>query len=190
MDLASKYCEEGLCIAIGEIGRPHFHVDELVLSDSNDILFYGMQKAKDAGVPVLIHNETSNSNQFKELANIGKKAGLQPEKIIKHFSTPFILKSENFGIMPSILDSKKNIFKAVKIGTRFMMETDYIDDPKRPGAVLGPKTVPKRTLEMFEKGFLSSQSLAKQILIILLKFIRYLTAVLLAQFLTLRNQNS
>ena len=25
------------------------------------------------------------------------------------------------------------------------METDYLDDPSRPGAVLGPKTVPKRT---------------------------------------------
>ena len=25
------------------------------------------------------------------------------------------------------------------------METDYLDDPRRPGAVLGPKTVPKRT---------------------------------------------
>ena len=25
------------------------------------------------------------------------------------------------------------------------METDFLDDPRRPGAVLGPKTVPKRT---------------------------------------------
>ena len=27
----------------------------------------------------------------------------------------------------------------------FLMETDYMDDPRRPGAVLGPKTVPRRT---------------------------------------------
>jgi TatD-related deoxyribonuclease len=31
-----------------------------------------------------------------------------------------------------------------------MMETDYIDDPDRPGAVLGPKTIPKRTLKLIE----------------------------------------
>ena len=30
----------------------------------------------------------------------------------------------------------------------FLMETDYMDDPKRPGAVLGPKTVPKRTQQL------------------------------------------
>jgi TatD-related deoxyribonuclease len=28
------------------------------------------------------------------------------------------------------------------------METDYLDDPTRPGAVLGPKTVPRRTQEL------------------------------------------
>lgn len=161
MDLASKYCEEGKCIAIGEIGRPHFKIDKLALSDSNDIMFYGMQKAKDADVPVVLHTETGTSSQFRELANIGKKAGLKSEKIIKHYSPPLILESDNYGIIPSVLASKNNIFGAVKIGTRFMMETDYIDDPKRPGAVLGPKTVPKRTYEVLEKGFLSQEDLLK-----------------------------
>ena len=28
------------------------------------------------------------------------------------------------------------------------METDYLDDPKRPGAVLGPRTIAKRTNEL------------------------------------------
>ena len=28
------------------------------------------------------------------------------------------------------------------------METDFLDDEKRPGAVLGPKTIPKRTQQL------------------------------------------
>jgi len=32
-----------------------------------------------------------------------------------------------------------------------MIETDYIDDPERPGAVLGPKTVPRRTLQLIDR---------------------------------------
>ena len=28
------------------------------------------------------------------------------------------------------------------------METDFLDDPNRPGAVLGPKTIPKRTHQL------------------------------------------
>ena len=31
------------------------------------------------------------------------------------------------------------------------METDFLDDKNRPGAVLGPKTVPKRTGELCSK---------------------------------------
>ncbi len=33
------------------------------------------------------------------------------------------------------------------------METDYIDDPDRPGAVLGPKTVPRRVRWMLDEGW-------------------------------------
>ena len=34
------------------------------------------------------------------------------------------------------------------------METDYLDDKTRPGAVLGPKTVPRRTLELLKQGLI------------------------------------
>jgi len=157
MDEAATLCEEKQCIAIGEIGRPHFTVDEQVKNDSNDILLYGMQKAEDVDVPVVLHTESTTPNQCKELVEMGKKVGLPAHKIVKHYSPPLILKTENHGLMPSVLASQKNLISAVKKGTRFMMETDYIDDLKRPGAVLGPKTVPKRTKELMEKGILTDE---------------------------------
>jgi len=157
MDYAAVLCEEQRCIAIGEIGRPHFPVDEQALNDSNEILFYGMKKAKDVNVPVVLHTESTTPGQCRELVEMGKKAGLPAHRIVKHYSPPLILKSENHGLMPSVLASKKNILAALGKGTRFMMETDYIDDPQRPGAVLGPKTVPKRTIELMEKGVLNER---------------------------------
>jgi TatD-related deoxyribonuclease len=63
--------------------------------------------------------------------------------------------------MPSILASRKNIEVAFKKGTRFLMETDYIDDPLRPGAVLGPKTVPKKTLDLLENGIITEDQIYK-----------------------------
>ncbi|MFQ5800688.1 MAG: TatD family hydrolase, partial [Candidatus Hydrothermarchaeales archaeon] len=44
---------------------------------------------------------------------------------------------------------------------RFLLESDYIDDRRRPGAVLGPKTVPKTTLKLIEEGLLSSEDAAR-----------------------------
>jgi len=161
MDEAAELCSNEKIIAIGEIGRPHFLVDEESIIDSNDILSYGMKKAKEVDVPVVLHTESTTDIQCKELSEMGKKAGLKPEKIVKHYSPPLVLEEENHGLMPSVLASKKNIEKAVKKSLRFMMETDYIDDPKRPGAVLGPKTVPKRSLNLLEKNIINEDQLAK-----------------------------
>jgi len=157
IDEAAKLCEENQCIGIGEIGRPHFAVDKTTFEDSNNILLYGMKKAKDVNVPVILHTESTTPDSCKEFVTMGKKAGLHADKIIKHYSPALILKDENHGLMPSVLASKKNILAAVEKGTRFMMETDYIDDPRRPGAVLGPKTVPKITRYLLDKEIINEK---------------------------------
>jgi len=155
MDEAAKLCEEKKCIALGEIGRPHFPVDEQIMNDSNEILRYGMQKANDVDVPVVLHTESTTPEQCKELMEMGRDVGLPADKIVKHFSPSLIKHEENFGLMPSVLASKRNISESLKKGTRFLMETDYIDDPKRPGAVLGPKTVPKLTKKLLDDGVMN-----------------------------------
>lgn len=158
MDEAAMFCEENeRCIAIGEIGRPHFDVDDETLNDSNDVLFYGMKLAADVDVPVVLHTESTTPENCKEFVEMGKKAGLKPDKIVKHFSPPLVLFEENHGLMPSVLASKKNVEKALKKGSRFLMETDYIDDVKRPGAVLSPRTVPRQTKRMLERGLMTEE---------------------------------
>jgi len=41
------------------------------------------------------------------------------------------------------------------------METDYIDDLRRPGAVLGIKTVPRRTRKLLEMGIIDEEGVYK-----------------------------
>ena len=120
-----------------------------------------MQRAKDAGVPIILHTESTTPENCKEFAEMGKKAGLSSDKIVKHFSPPLVKNDENYGLMPSILGSKKNITIAISKGSRFLMETDYIDDPRRPGAVLGPKTVPKTTFDLLNKDILNEKHIYK-----------------------------
>jgi len=155
MDEAAHLIQDHQAIGIGEIGRPHFPVDDHILSDSNDIMVYGMQRAKDVGCPVILHTESTTPSQCKELMKLGKTVGLSAEKIVKHFAPPLITPEENYGLMPSVLSSRKNIINALEKGSRFLMETDYIDDPKRPGAVLGPKTVPKVTNSVLTNGLMT-----------------------------------
>jgi TatD-related deoxyribonuclease len=157
MDEAAELCIEKKVIGIGEIGRPHFPVKDQIIEDSNEIMLYGMQRAKDVGVPVILHTESTTPSQCMELVELGKKVGLPAHKIVKHYSPPLVLNNENHGLMPSVLASEKNIVTAIGKSARFMMETDYIDDLRRPGAVMSPKTVPKRTLEIIEKDIMTEK---------------------------------
>ncbi|UCF12703.1 MAG: TatD family hydrolase [Thermoplasmatales archaeon] len=158
IDEAAELCEEKKCIGIGEIGRPHFPVGEGIMDDSNEILQYGMEKAVDVDVPVILHTESTTSEQCKELVKMGKKVGLSSDKIVKHFASALIKQDENFGLIPSVLASKKNIVEALEKGSRFLMETDYLDDPRRPGAVLGPKTIPKLTRNLLDGVMTEAQA--------------------------------
>jgi len=155
MDDAASLCREQKCIGIGEIGRPHFPVNQQIIQDSNDLVAYGMQQAKDARVPVVLHTESATPQQCKEFVEMGKRVGLHADQIVKHFAPPLITQDENFGLMPSVLATRKNIVTALQKGNRFLMETDYIDDLRRPGAVLAPKTVPKLTKNLLQENLLS-----------------------------------
>jgi TatD-related deoxyribonuclease len=161
MELARTHVEEGRAIAIGEIGRPHFPVERDIWDLSNEIMEYGMICAKDAGCPVVLHTESESDTVWQELAEIADSAGLSRDKVIKHFAPPVVDEKENFGLFPSVLASKHNVKKAIGISDRFMMETDYLDDPRRPGAVLGITTVPKVTKLLLSQDLATEEQLIR-----------------------------
>lgn len=161
METAANLVEEGRTIAIGEIGRPHFPVDSEILEASNEIMSYGMKLAAEVGCPVILHTESATPEVFRELALMADASGLERGKVVKHFSTPFVDTDRNSGLFPSIVSSRRNIAEAISQGNRFLMETDYLDDLKRPGAVLGPATVPKRTKAFLGNGTFTEEDVLK-----------------------------
>ena len=161
MDLAGEYIRNGDAIALGEIGRPHFEVTPEIWEVSNEILLYGMELAKELRCAVVLHTESTTPEVCQDLARMADKAGLAHEKVVKHYSPPLVKTELNHGLFPSVLASEKNVVEAVAQGTRFMMETDYLDDPARPGAVLGVKTVPRRTRKLLQAGLITEDDAYK-----------------------------
>jgi TatD-related deoxyribonuclease len=159
MNIAAKYVKEGKAIGLGEIGRPHFPVSEEIMTASNEILKYGLKLGKELECAVVLHTESGTPDVCKDLAKIANEVGFPLNRLVKHYSPAIIQEKDNYGLFPSVLASKKNIEAAIPQGTRFLMETDYLDDPRRPGAVLGIKTVPKRTMALFESGKLTEEDL-------------------------------
>ncbi len=161
LDYAQSLVLEGKALAIGEIGRPHYEVSEEEWELQNDIMVYTMELAREAECAVQLHTESSSEEQFKEFALMAKKASLKEYKLIKHFSGPYTDKKENFGLTPSLISTRDVVSKGIKKSNYFLMETDYLDDLSRPGAVLGPKTVPRRTQEFITKGLMSEEDAFK-----------------------------
>lgn len=161
MDLAAEYVKDGRALALGEIGRPHFEVSDGIFNASNEIMKYGMEQAVDLGCPVVLHTESTDPENCEEFGKMADEVGLDRGKIVKHYSPPLITFEENKGLFPSVLASEKNLKAAAEKGNRFVMETDFLDDPKRPGAVLGIKNVPKKTKNLLEEGVFTEDDIWK-----------------------------
>ncbi len=152
LELAGKYVEDGKAVAI-KSGRPHYKVPKKVWDLSNEVMMHAFEVAKDVGCAVQLHTESYTLEGIKEIAEMADKVGLKREKVVKHFSPPKIKEFEEVGIFPSVICLNDYALEAAKQGDRFMLETDYIDDKSRPGAVLGPKTVPRKVKELLKRGF-------------------------------------
>jgi len=152
MDLAARLVRERKAVALGEIGRPHFPVSDDIMTASNDILSYGMRLAKECSCPVVIHAESATPESLENLAQMADKVGLPRNRVVKHYCGPLVLPEENHGVFPSVLATRDMVQEALSKGDRFLLETDFMDDLSRPGAVLAITTVPKRMRQLVEKG--------------------------------------
>lgn len=149
LELAAGYVERGLAVGI-KSGRPHYPVPEDIWTASNEIMEYAFSLGKEQDCAVQLHTESVGEPELQDIAERARKTGIKMYRVVKHYSPPLVKTCEGLGIFPGVISVKGAIEKALEEGTRFMMETDYIDDPDRPGAVLGPKTIPKRTIKLIE----------------------------------------
>ena len=163
IDLAVKLVEQQKAIAIGEVGRPHFPVSESLWSQFNALILYIFEAVRDIDGAVVMHTEFT-SETMREIAVIADQAKFKKEKIVKHYAPPLIREDENFGIFPSVIASRKNVREAFKKGTRFFLETDYVDDLKNPNFVLAIDTVPKRVKMAISEGLIGMEKLSDSII--------------------------
>ena len=152
----SELVSENKIVGLGELGRPHFPVEENLWNFSNDTLSKSLQIAKEVDATVVLHTESADSSVMKDLSLIADKSSFPKDRLVKHYGGPAALEN-SYGLQVSILASKSNINSSAKLKIPFMMETDYLDDPNRPGAVLGPKTVPKRTKIAIENNIIDDK---------------------------------
>tara|TARA_B100000927_G_scaffold287354_1_gene280121 strand:- start:240 stop:1124 length:885 start_codon:yes stop_codon:yes gene_type:complete len=156
IDEAIKFYHEGKAHAIGEVGRPHWEVSDEIWDLSNELLLDTMKLAANEGFALQLHVEGELESTYADMAALADKAGLAKDRLVRHYSPPNVKSEITQGLTPSVLIGKgalETLMDTAESSSHgFLLETDYMDDIRRPGAVLGPKTVPKRTHQLVTAG--------------------------------------
>jgi len=149
IDIALEFIHENKAVAIGEVGRPHWNTSKEVLELSNQLLEETMKLSRKENIPLQLHMEENGSQTYTDLEAMAERVGLDPFNLVRHFAPADVSTTMVGKITPSVnlgKDAVNKLIETCKLSHHgFMLETDFMDDPRRPGAVLGPKTVPKRT---------------------------------------------
>ncbi|MBN55352.1 MAG: hypothetical protein CMA79_02820 [Euryarchaeota archaeon] len=150
--LALDLIEAGEAHCLGEVGRPHYEVGQEIWQEANENLVEVMSMAASAGVSIQLHVEDNGEETCRELSEMCLKSGLPKQRAIRHFAPPDVSANFTHGLSTTVSVGKGSVDGLANSVTQadspWGMETDFLDDPSRPGAVLGPKTIPKRTQEL------------------------------------------
>ncbi len=152
VSLALDHIEAGDAVCLGEVGRPHYRVSDEIWDSANEMLREIMAMAAGAGTSIQLHVEDNGETTCRELATLCDEAGLARNRAIRHYAPANVDANFTHGLAATVSVGKGSVeaiaATATSANAPWGMETDFLDDPRRPGAVLGPKTVPKRTQQL------------------------------------------
>ncbi len=152
VSLALEYIDSGHAHCLGEVGRPHYPVREEIWERADDLLLEILSMASSSRTSVQLHVEENGHTTYNELSQLCISSGISSERAIRHFAPPNVSADFTHGLSATVNVGRGSVETIVETAREakspWGMETDFLDDNRRPGAVLGPKTVPKRTQEL------------------------------------------
>jgi TatD-related deoxyribonuclease len=142
LDCAASYVREGKAVAL-KSGRPHYEVSPELLAASNNVLMHALVLAADCGCALQIHAETGSC---ADVVGMAGAARMPADRVVKHYATP------DTPLHPSLIAKHEALPRLIREHRRFTMESDFMDENSRPGAVIGPKSVPRFTNQLVASG--------------------------------------
>ncbi len=149
LDIAAEYVAEGDAIGL-KSGRPHYPVTPEVWEASNRVLFHALELAGESGCALQIHAESGPCDDVPAMA---RAAGMDPGRVVKHFATCAT------PLHPSITVREPFLVEWFAEKRDFTLESDYMDDLSRPGAVNGPRSVPRRMRRLLQEGTVTEEDM-------------------------------
>jgi TatD-related deoxyribonuclease len=145
LDCAAEYVRDGRAVAL-KSGRPHYEVSPEVFAASNEVLSHALELAAGYRCALQIHAE---SGPCADVVDMAGTVGMPIERVVKHYGSP------ETPLHPSLVARHEAVPVLARERRPFTMESDFMDENSRPGAVTGPKSVPRITKKLLESGVIT-----------------------------------
>jgi len=154
LELVRKLILEGVVDGIGEVGRQHYPTMNCSLRTAESILLYSLEIAKELKVPVHIHMEQGGKDSIEFLNSLVNSLGISKDRVILHHATVEEVRfAIEHGIMTTVLGRYTHLREVIELEPKYLVESDYLDDPRRPGAVIVPWAIAKSWRRLLNEGY-------------------------------------
>ncbi|MEB3774539.1 MAG: TatD family hydrolase [Desulfurococcales archaeon] len=157
-------CRDGVLDGIGEVGRQHYKTGAERAVISELILEKALEYSRDYGCIVQMHLEHVGSVTVDLVDYAVNRLGVKDRRLIVfHHSKPVTgVHAHRLGYsvnIPGVPRLLSHVFKELE--PFYMIESDFIDDPARPGAVVYPWEMAGEVARLRDKGVVDEEYIYK-----------------------------
>ncbi|AEM39365.1 TatD-related deoxyribonuclease [Pyrolobus fumarii 1A] len=166
VEYVARLCKEGLLDGIGEVGRQHYTTRPENVAISMEIARRALELSRDYDCIVHLHLENAGEITVKLTELDVERIGARKERLLLHHSKPGVASYAVQHGFYATLPGKEQLLSYYfgnysQLVDRVLLESDYIDDPKRPCVSSCPWEVVERLKRLANQGVISEEVLYK-----------------------------
>lgn len=164
VDELYSMCEKGIIDGVGELGRQHYKTSTVAHVIASRILDYALVKTRDTGCLTQLHLENVRSFTAWDISDRVTRLGVSDQVLVHHARAGVAeetLSRKLWASSPAIRGSLQRVLERSPSLETLLIESDFIDDPKRPGVVVEPWKIPSNVLTSVEAAGLDKDVLYK-----------------------------
>ena len=168
IDYVGLLCREGVIDGIGEVGRQHYNTAPVRVAVAEIAMMKALEYSRDYDCLVHLHLENYGKATVHVVERITRLLGLKRREYVffHHSSLKVMREALRLGFNATV-PGKKNVLETFATSREegeqpgFLVESDYIDDPRRPCVSQCPWEVVDNTLDLYRRGLLTLEDIFK-----------------------------
>lgn len=163
LDYISQLVKNGTVDGFGEVGRPHYKALPEAFTVNNIVMRYALTLAKDLNAYIHLHLEQGGYATVRDVYEVLRMLNIDSRRVIlHHLDIRTALEAESYGLYYTIPGKYPILREAArKLPPSYIVESDFIDDPKRPGVSSYPWDIVENQKKLLSENLADPEYIAR-----------------------------